>query len=350
MATTAGTRRGETWRATAPVRADLAGGTLDLWPLGLLHEGACTVAAALSLRVEATAGPAPRRGALRLASRDLGAALDRPRDARGARRGKLELLERIARLCGPAEGTTLTSFSPLAAGSGLGTSSALGVAAAAAATRLAGRPARRGEIVPLVRDVEAQLLGIPTGTQDHEAAWLGGLVVVEQRPGGALAQRLDDALLAALAERLVVVDSGKSRCSGPSNWDMFRRRLDGDRAAKTALARVARAGSSAAAALDAADWRKLGRAMQADLAARREWSPLVLTERLAALNDAALAAGAWGFKVCGAGGGGYAIALAAPERRGRVTAALVEAGAAATSARPSARGLVLKRLAAGRER
>jgi len=33
-------------------RADLGGGTLDIWPLGLLHPGACTVNVALDLAVE----------------------------------------------------------------------------------------------------------------------------------------------------------------------------------------------------------------------------------------------------------------------------------------------------------
>ena len=41
----------------APLRADLAGGTLDIWPLGLLDEGGATVAAALTLRAEARCGP-----------------------------------------------------------------------------------------------------------------------------------------------------------------------------------------------------------------------------------------------------------------------------------------------------
>ena len=36
----------------APVRADLAGGTLDLWPLYLFHPGARTVNVAISYHAE----------------------------------------------------------------------------------------------------------------------------------------------------------------------------------------------------------------------------------------------------------------------------------------------------------
>ena len=35
--------------ARAWCRVDLAGGTLDIWPLGLLHPGACTVNVAIDL-------------------------------------------------------------------------------------------------------------------------------------------------------------------------------------------------------------------------------------------------------------------------------------------------------------
>ena len=36
--------------ASAPTRIDLAGGTIDIWPLYLFHEGASTLNAAISLR------------------------------------------------------------------------------------------------------------------------------------------------------------------------------------------------------------------------------------------------------------------------------------------------------------
>src|ERR1051325_4990050 len=43
--------------ATAPTRIDLAGGTIDIWPLYLSHPGASTVNAAISLRARATIEP-----------------------------------------------------------------------------------------------------------------------------------------------------------------------------------------------------------------------------------------------------------------------------------------------------
>src|SRR6187397_1427397 len=46
--------------SSAPTRIDLAGGTIDIWPLYLFHDGACTLNAAISLRahveIEARSG------------------------------------------------------------------------------------------------------------------------------------------------------------------------------------------------------------------------------------------------------------------------------------------------------
>lgn len=342
---TARGRRGGSRRciATAPLRVDLAGGTLDLWPLGLLHAGGVTVATAVTLRVSAEVGAPPAKGAALVRSRDQGREERfRLAGARG-RPGPLNLLRRVVIEVAPPEGLTLTSFSPIPAGSGLGASSALGVAAAAAALRWRGVTPLRDRVIPLVRDLEAQVLGIPTGTQDHEAAWRGGLVFLEHRPGGPRVSREAGGRLRALGERLVLVDSGQARSSGPSNWDMFRRRIAAEEDALRALTRVAKAGAKAADALLRCDWRTLGRAMREDLEARQDWSPLVLTEGLIGVFAAAESAGALGFKVCGAGGGGFAVVLVAPDARKRLVQSLGEAGARVVDAGPTGVGLRFSR-------
>ena len=45
--------------ASAPTRVDLAGGTLDIWPLYLFHDGAQTLNAAISLRARCSIRPLP---------------------------------------------------------------------------------------------------------------------------------------------------------------------------------------------------------------------------------------------------------------------------------------------------
>src|SRR5262245_28228962 len=43
--------------SSAPTRIDLAGGTIDIWPLYLFHDGATTLNAAISLRAHAHIEP-----------------------------------------------------------------------------------------------------------------------------------------------------------------------------------------------------------------------------------------------------------------------------------------------------
>src|SRR3954454_18868731 len=57
--------------SSAPTRIDLAGGTIDIWPLYLFHEGACTVNAAISLRAHAQIESRPANG-VELVSIDTG--------------------------------------------------------------------------------------------------------------------------------------------------------------------------------------------------------------------------------------------------------------------------------------
>ncbi len=326
-------------RVTAPVRVDLAGGTLDLWPLGLLHEGAVTVAVAIDLRVEVRVAPAA--GGWTIVSHDLGCRRVIRDPGEPVDHGPLELVERIVRALAPDRPLRVALRSPVAAGSGLGTSSALGIATAAAVLAVRGRKIARRAVVALVRDLEAVVLGIPTGTQDHETALAGGACLLEQAPGGPRRRRIAGRVLRGLAPRLLVFDSGTARSSGPSNWDMFRRRIEREAAAVEALSRIRDAGRMAQEALVRSDWPELGCAMRADLAARSAWSPLVMTPRLEAITAAADAAGALGVKVCGAGGGGYGIALVEPSDRAGVAAAIRNAGGRPAEAQPTAEGLAI---------
>src|SRR5437764_11586265 len=83
-------------RASAPTRIDLAGGTLDIWPLYLFHDGASTLNAAISLRAHAQIEPRTD-GRLELRSIDT----DRHLNATGwpelTGSGDLSLLSLLAR-------------------------------------------------------------------------------------------------------------------------------------------------------------------------------------------------------------------------------------------------------------
>ncbi|MGB6429913.1 MAG: hypothetical protein WBF06_04965, partial [Candidatus Acidiferrales bacterium] len=119
----------------APTRVDLAGGTLDIWPLYLFHEGALTVNCAIARYASCVIETRPegRRG-ITLVSTDTRrkesfASLEALRRARPYR---LPLLAHLVRFFGPTVGFTLTTNSEVPAGAGLGGSSAMAVAICAA--------------------------------------------------------------------------------------------------------------------------------------------------------------------------------------------------------------------------
>jgi D-glycero-alpha-D-manno-heptose-7-phosphate kinase len=324
--------------ARAWCRVDLAGGTLDIWPLGVLHPGAVTLNVAVDLAVRVSVAPAVRfrveQGGSALEAADAG---ELARQPEGALVGTL-----LAVLGSPPLAVRVDSASPR--GGGLGASSALAVALAAAAAAAAGREAPAApELVALCRDVEARMMGLPTGVQDHWPAVLGGALALDHRPGGTGVRRLA-ADLDALAASLVVAYTGVSHFSAGQNWQVVRRRLDGDTEVTGLFAGIARVAAAAEAALAAGDLPRLGELVAEEWSLRRRLAPGISVPAVEALLAAARGAGAWGGKACGAGGGGCVAVLCPPEARAAVEAAMTAAGGELLALRPTAEPLEVTRL------
>src|ERR1700761_3047005 len=103
--------------AQAPCRADLAGGTLDLWPLYLFHPGAVTVNFALSVYTSCRITPVPGKS-IRLRSidtrkEDAYANLD---DLLSAKTHKHELAAQLVKFFAPQCGFILETDSQSPAG------------------------------------------------------------------------------------------------------------------------------------------------------------------------------------------------------------------------------------------
>ena len=306
--------------ARAWCRVDLAGGTLDIWPLGVLHPGAVTVNVAIDLAVRVTVAPAERfrveQGGEVAEAASAGELAAQPE---GALVGTL-----LAAMEAPPLSVLVDSASPR--GAGLGASSALAVALAAAAEAATGRTTSAPEaLVALARDVEAQLMGLPTGVQDHWPAVLGGALAIRHRPGGSTVRRLA-ADLDALGECLVVAYSGVSHFSAGQNWQVVRRRLDGEPEMRELFSGIAATAAAAEEALAGGDLPRLGALLAEEWALRRRLAAGVSVPAVEELLAAARGAGAWGGKACGAGGGGSVAVLCPPAARSAVAAAMEAAG------------------------
>ena len=125
--------------SSAPTRVDLAGGTIDIWPLYLFHPGATTVNFALSLLARC-----------RIQTRDDGRIVLESRDRKVAfetnlaaiedllLEERLELISKLVHFFKPTTGFHLVAESEAPAGAGLGGSSTLAIACIGALNRLVG--------------------------------------------------------------------------------------------------------------------------------------------------------------------------------------------------------------------
>lgn len=303
---------------TAPCRADLAGGTLDIWPLGLLHYGSVTVNVALPTRVRMEVDLQAPVGHVEHAE------LDGPWRMLGPEDTVRDLTAAVCFAVRSTGRVRVRVFEQAPIGSGLGGSSSYAVALARAVLALEERSIGERALVALLRDLEARVLGIPTGTQDHWAAIRGGVLAVHIEPGGESIERLP-VDLDWVAKRLTVFFTGINHHSGMVNWEVIRRRLDGDEATKSALEAIADAARLCRQALMAQDEHDVGLAVSAEWAARRRLAPEVCPDDVAGVVNRARDAGASAVKACGAGGGGSLLVWHPPRLRGRIAEALVAA-------------------------
>jgi len=326
-------------QASAPTRIDLAGGTLDIWPIAQLVEDAVTVN--LAVRLNAHASVTPRRDRrLEIVSVDRGRHVVHELPlARSAFRGSLSWLVRLAHAFAPGIPLTLACRAEAPAGAGLGGSSALGVAVGAALARATGERLSKDALLRRVMNLETREIGVPTGNQDYLAALWGGLAAYHHRPDGVARQPLPHAT--ELEDRLVLAYTGQPRQSGFSNWDMFRRYVDKEAATTRRMDTIARLARAMRDALLAGDLDETGRLLGEEGRLRYSLAPSVATGALRAADSAARRAGALGAKVCGAGGGGCMVAFAREGLRDKVAEAIAGTGASLLTVRVAKRGVVL---------
>ena len=321
-------------RARARCRVDLGGGTLDIWPLGLFFAGAQTVNVALDVTVDVTLSP--RVAGYRFVGEQ--GAIEAASAAELAANGDAALPGVVAAALGlPPVEIAVRSESPR--GGGLGASSAMTVALIAAGDRLLGNEARAAAATArLARDLEARLMRLPTGTQDHYPALLGGGLVVAFTPGGETVRRLRIDL-EALASHLLLVYTGHSHFSAATNWEIIRRCLEADPEVQGLLQGIADVASAIPEALEAGDFATVGRLVGREWQLRRQLADGVTVPVVDQLLAIAESSGAWGGKACGAGGGGCVAILAPAERRAAIAEALGAAGGTIVTAAPTAAGL-----------
>ena len=328
-----------TFQASAPLRLDFAGGWTDVAPFAERERGV-VVNAAISLRANAALQAGGDRFVLQ--SDDLDQRLELEGTEPLASGGGLPLLRAALRRAGVGP-CALRTWSEVPAGSGLGSSGALGVALTAALDAFRGRrrgPAETAEEAWLSETVDAAIAG---GKQDQYAAAFGGFnrLVFERGTATREAIRISDDVAAALAQRLVVCYTGSSRVSGDTIARVMTRYVRGDRVVVGALQAMAELADAMAEALPAGDMSRIGRLLNENWMLQQLLDPEMCTEPMARLAAAMQMAGGLGGKAAGAGAGGSMFFVTGD--RWRAVQAAREAGARILDCAWSPQGVLLER-------
>jgi len=306
----------------APTRVDLAGGTIDLWPLHLFLDSPLTLNLGIDLwastHLEAVVSGSPH-ALLRSEDQKIEQKVTwekllgtEPLQVPPQLELHAKLLRHFARLKKqPLQGSLLVSTQARSpAGAGLGGSSTLSVSLAGALAAWsrggdAPNPAQEGEtLIELVRDIETTVIKVPAGVQDYYGAMFGGLQALHWRPGQHTRDSLPENTLRELEKRILLFYSGQSRNSGINNWALFKAFIDGDESVRRGFQGVLSATQNLYRALTQHDWSSAGNAIAQEWQYRRTLASGISTEVMDHAFQMALELGATGGKVCGAGGGG----------------------------------------------
>jgi D-glycero-alpha-D-manno-heptose-7-phosphate kinase len=313
-----------TIEATAPTRVDLAGGTIDIWPLYLFHPGASTVNFAVTLQARCRIEPRSDDRII-LESRDRRVTFEtRLADIEElAREERLELISKLVHFFKPETGFHLIAESLAPAGAGLGGSSALAIACIGALNRLVGDRYPERKFIMIAANVETTVIRVPAGFQDYYGAFYGGANFIGFAAEGIRREPVE-VDVEELERRIVICYTGEPRLSGTNNWEIFKNHIDGDPVLFELFEGIRDSALAMRTALASNDWRRVGTVMRDAYPNRKRLAPNVTTPHMEHLVETALGGGALAAKVCGAGGGGCIAFLCedgAKESVGRALAA-----------------------------
>jgi D-glycero-alpha-D-manno-heptose-7-phosphate kinase len=313
--------------AIAPARIDLAGGTLDIYPLYLFEEGGLTVNVGIDVNSRVRLTPRADRE-IHLRSVDTGAEQSAPDVDSLELGGPLDLVARLVRFYRPSTGLDVETQNRAPKGSGLGASSSLLIALSGALNELNGLGLDGETIIRYGADLEAQNIQIPTGKQDYYAAFYGGVNAIHWgiRENKVQPLVVSEESLTTL-ERRLILSFTFPHFSGATNWDMLRNYIEKTGSTRQNLEAIKRTAHDMAAVLQAGDFQGFARVLDQEWQNRRRMAQGVSTPEIDAMIEAARKAGALSSKLCGAGGGGCMITFVEEGAQESVLAALAEHGA-----------------------
>jgi len=307
--------------SVAPVRIDLAGGTVDIWPLYLLLDSPKTINCAINLFARTTLVSEPSSTPkVTIESVDLKKAhtftWEEILDTQTQAIPELVLPVRLLRYFAKdhsnprAISLHLKTEAKSPAGAGLGGSSALSISIIGALWKWMNPRTpldleKDGEfLISLTRDVESQVLYGPAGLQDYYGAAFGGLQTLSWEIARNSRKAMPVETLKEIEARTLLFYSGKSRNSGINNWQLFKGLIDRDPLVEQKFKAIVEATKKLESALLKQDFKSAVQAIREEWETRKTLAPGISTPEMDEAYRRARDVTDLAFKVCGAGGGG----------------------------------------------
>jgi D-glycero-alpha-D-manno-heptose-7-phosphate kinase len=312
--------------AVAPLRISFVGGGTD-FPHWYEDHGGAVLSATIDHVVRVRITPRADR-VVEVRSLDLDQLVAYHLDHGPVYDGALDLVKAAIADAGTDVGISVEIHSEAPPGSGLGGSSALVTAIVAGLAMLGGRELDADTLARTAYRIEREDLGISGGWQDQFAAAFGGCNLIEfSRSGVRLQPVADPPRMASLAAGLLLCYTGHVR----RNVGLIDRQIalhrEGREETVLGMKRLQEMAYAMRDVVERVDLPGLGAMLRDAFVAKKQMNPHIAEHTpIEVMLEAAQAAGAYGGKVCGAGGGGYLLLAAPTERHVTIRAELERLG------------------------
>jgi D-glycero-alpha-D-manno-heptose-7-phosphate kinase len=236
-----------------------------------------------------------------------------------------ELVREAMWMTGVTSGVEITTLAdiPSAGGSGLGSSSAVTVGLLHALFAYRGRHVTAEELADRACTIEIDRRGKPIGKQDQYIAAYGGIRDIRFGPGDQVIAEdleLSPAYRRDLQRNIMLFYTGVTRSAN----SILAEQTANIKTTRDQLDLLRDLASLAVDRLRCGDVDAVGDAMRRGWEAKRQLASGISNAQVDSAVDRALAAGATGAKLTGAGGGGFLLVICPMERQRVVRASLAD--------------------------
>lgn len=321
----------------SPTRVDLAGGTLDLWPLFAFLGGAKTVNVAIDVYTHVELSINHSTATIEIESPDINlhkfytsyyqAMVDTD--------PMMAIYKMQLGFWKPTFGLKLKTKSESPVGGGLGGSSSLVVSLLKAFSIACLKPFTSNySIVELAHNLEARQLMTPTGTQDYYPAISGGINILDYKETGIAQEIFKEQDTKNFEDRFLLVHTGRSHHSGMNNFEVLQNAVAKKSETLKALIAIKQVAEEMAVKVRVGQWDELTDLFLREYEARVMLASAVLSPEISKLKEISMNAGANAIKICGAGGGGCVMVWCPIGKKISIAKTIAEQGFQILDAKP----------------